>query len=107
MTTADKLAVAMILAAAPAVTLFPIVYGLTSPWRRHLLGWGLLMSSTGLALLIDISLAYQWLGDDYALRDAVRLTVYALIVVGAWIMLAALVLVKVRAFREHRREDAL
>lgn len=102
MTTADRAAVVLILAAAPAVTLFPLLYGLTSPWRRHLLGWGLLMSSSGLALLVDISLAYQWLGDDYFLRDVVRLSVYVLIVVGAWLMLLSLIGVKVR---EHRRRE--
>ncbi len=34
-------------------------------------------SSLGLAFLIDISLAYKAFGDNYALRDVVRLSVYA------------------------------
>ena len=54
-------------------------------------------SSTALALLIDISLTYQFLGDDYALRDVVRLTVFALIAAGAWLKLGALIY-------EHRQQ---
>ena len=50
-----------------------------------------------LALLIDISLVYQFLGDDYALRDVVRLTVFALIAAGAWLKLGALLY-------EHRQQ---
>jgi hypothetical protein len=95
MMTADTAAVLLILAAAPAATLVPIFHAWAArrTWWRRVLGWALMMSSTGLALLIDISLLYQWLGDDYALRDAVRLTVYAMIAAGANLTLVALVYV--------------
>lgn len=79
--SADLAAVLLILAAAPAATLFPILYA-RRPWRRTLIGWALMIHSIGMAALIDISLLYKWLGDDYYLRDVVRLTVYAFIVVG-------------------------
>lgn len=90
--TADTLAVLLILAAAPAATAFPFCYGWIARgvWWRTPAGRALMTSSTALALLIDISLAYQFLGDDYALRDVVRLTVFALIAVGAWLKLGAL-----------------
>lgn len=90
--TADDAAVALIIAAAPAATLFPILYAWVARgiWWRIPTGRALMASSTGLALLIDISLAYKMFGDDYALRDVVRLSVYALIVLGAWLKLGAL-----------------
>jgi hypothetical protein len=82
---------------APAATLFPLLYGLTTPWWRSLIGRALMTKAVGLALLIDISLLYTWLGDDYFLRDAVRLTVYGLIFVGVWLQLTALFVEKYRA----------
>lgn len=88
--------------AAPAQTGFAIIYGFGSPWWRSLLGRALFTKALALALLIDISLLYQWLGDDYALRDVVRLSVYTLIAVGAWMQLVALLKEKFQG----RRDDA-
>jgi hypothetical protein len=99
MMSADTAAVLLVLSAAPAATLFPLIYGLTVRWWTFWIGRALMVSSTGLGLLIDISLIYNWLGDDYALRDVVRLTVYAFITLGAWLKLVAILLEK---FRSHR-----
>lgn len=99
--SADLAAVLLVLAAAPAQTAFAVFYSFTSPWWRTLIGRALFTKAWGLALLIDISLLYKWLGDEYALRDVVRLTVYALITVGAWLQLWAFVLEK-RRRRERR-----
>lgn len=90
--TADHAAVILVLAAAPAATAVPVLYAWRARrnWFRTVLGWALMTSSTGLALLVDISLLYQWLGDNYALRDVVRLSVYSLIVAGAWLTLGAM-----------------
>lgn len=97
--TADLAAVLLVLAAAPAATAFPIAYAWIARgvWWRTPAGRALMTSSTALALLIDISLVYQFLGDDYALRDAVRLTVFALIAAGAWLKFGALIY-------EHRQQ---
>ncbi len=89
--SADTAAVLLVLAAAPPQTAFVFYYGLTAPWWRTVVGRALFTKALGLALLIDISLLYQWLGDDYSLRDVVRLTVYALIAVGAWLQLGAFI----------------
>lgn len=91
--SADTLAVVLVIAAAPAATIFPFLYAWVARdiWWRIPTGRALMTSSVALALLIDISLAYQAFGDDYALRDAVRLTVFALIAAGAWLKLGALV----------------
>lgn len=88
--SADTLAVILVALAAPPATLFPFVYA-TRPWYRSLLGRALMTKAIGIALLIDISLLYNWLGDDYALRDVVRLTVYSLITCGVWFQFIALV----------------
>jgi hypothetical protein len=101
--SADDAAVLLILMAAPAQTVFPFLYGFTSPWHQSLIGRALMTKAVGLALLIDISLIYQWLGDNYALRDVVRLTVFAIITIGAWMQLVAFVMVK----RKDNRPDAV
>lgn len=90
--TADTAAVLLVVAAAPAATVFPFLYAWVARgvWWRTPTGRALMTSSTALALLIDISLAYQAFGDDYAARDVVRLSVYALIATGAWLKLGAL-----------------
>lgn len=91
--SADTLAVVLVVLAAPPATLFPPFYAWISRgrWWRNPTGRALMASSTGLALLIDISLLYQAFGDDYALRDVVRLTVYAWIATGAWLKFGALI----------------
>lgn len=89
MSHADVAAVVLVLLMAPPATLTPICYGLTAPWWRSPVGWSLMASTTGLGLLVDISLLYQWLGDDYFLRDAVRLSVYSLILAGTYLTFAA------------------
>ena len=96
----DTIAVLMILAAAPAATAFPIAYAIFAPWWRTVAGRALMTSSVALALLIDISLLYQWLGSDYALRDVVRFSVYGLILAGTWMQLGALVYQQIR-YRTH------
>lgn len=91
--SADTAAVILVVMAAPAATAFPFCYAWIARgiWWRTPTGRALMTSSTALALLIDISLAYQAFGDDYALRDVVRLSVYSLIVLGAWLKLGALI----------------
>jgi hypothetical protein len=100
--SADTIAVLLIIGMAPPATLFPIIYGLTAPWWKTLLGRALMTKATGMALLIDISLIYNFLGDDYYLRDAVRITVFALIFLGTWMQLGALAVERLRARREAR-----
>lgn len=90
--SADMLAVLLVIAAAPAATAFPLCYAWAARgvWYRTPAGRALMTSSTALALLIDISLAYKAFGDEYPGRDVVRLAVYSLIAAGAWLKLGAL-----------------
>src|SRR5690242_7181820 len=100
--TADTAAVLLVLSAAPPATLFPLIYGFTVRWWTFPIGRALMVSSSALGLLVDISLLYNWLGDDYALRDVVRLTVFALISAGAWLKLVAILLEKTRGKRDRQ-----
>lgn len=97
--SADHVAILLVLIAAPAATAFPFAYGWISRdvWWRTPAGRAIMTSSVGLALLIDISLAYQAFGDNYPGREVVRLTVFALIAAGAWLNLGALIY-------EHRKQ---
>lgn len=81
---ADDWAFVLVLAMVIPATLGPILYGFFVPWYRHHVGRALLVSWTGLGLLVDISVAYQIWGDDYPGRDAVRLVVFTVILCGLW-----------------------
>lgn len=87
--TADTAAIILIVLGAIAQTTFVIFYSFTSPWWQTLVGRALWTKAMGLALLMDISIAYYFLGDNYAARDFVRLSVYTFIVVGSWLQLIA------------------
>jgi len=99
----DDWALLLLLLAAPAATLYPAVLVATTRWHQSLIGRALLTKAVGLALLIDLSLAYRVLGADYQGRDAARLTVFGLITIGVWMQLYALLRNKVRQWTRGRR----
>lgn len=104
--SADTLALLLIISAAPPLTLFPLIYAWVARgvWWRNPAGRALMVSTTGLAALVDITLIYAAFGSDYPYRDAVRLTVYAWIASGAWLKFGALVYESRRGRRfAHRR----
>lgn len=102
--TVDNVVIALIVIAAPAQTAFILLYGLGSPWWRSLIGRALFTKALGLAAIVDLSLAYHWFGDNYFLRDPVRIGVFVVIAVGAWLQLTAFV--KQRLERRRRlRQD--
>lgn len=82
MTTADKFALVLLVGIAIVYTWFAFRYSFLARWWRTLIGRALFTSSWGMALLVNISLLYQFFGDNYALRDAVRLTVFSIILAG-------------------------
>lgn len=96
MMSADTWALILVVGTALAINPFWFLYTFTSPWYRMLTGRAIWVSSGSLMLLVDIALLYNWLGDDYAFRDVVRLTVYALICCGAWLKLIALLRERLR-----------
>jgi hypothetical protein len=89
--TTEEASTLIIFVAAPATTLFPILYMLTAPWYRSLVGWAIVISKLGLAALVDASLAFHFFGPHYAGRPAFVLGAFSLIVVGTWLYLFALI----------------
>jgi hypothetical protein len=102
--TVDDIVKWMLYATAPAQTLFLLLYGLTTRWWRSLVGRSLFTKALGLALLIDNATLYYLLGPGYYMRDAVRLFVFGLIMVGAWLQLMALIMEK-RSGLRHAVSD--
>lgn len=80
---AEVIALWLIIGIGAMSTTFAVYYMLFRPWWTTRIGRAMLASSSGLAMLTDISLVYRWLGDDYPWRDAVLLTVLWVIFVGA------------------------
>lgn len=86
--------------------MFPIVYAFR-PWRQSAIGRALMVKAVGMALLIDISIIYNVLGDNYPLRNLVRVIVYALIVVGIWSQFIAMLRAGKKRDDEHAEQDRL
>jgi hypothetical protein len=101
--TADTWVEIFIWAGAIPATLFATLYPALSPgWRRTFIGWALLISSSALALLLDLSLATKIFGPDFLARDSIRVTVVALVALGANLKFLALLVGKVRLMRYQR-----
>lgn len=102
--SADNWAYALVLLAVVPANLFPLLYGTSVTWWRSFTGRALMTSAIGMALLIDISVLYRFLGEDYPFRDTIRLTVYALVVAGSWMKLGAFLVQRRDGNRDRRRE---
>lgn len=89
--SADSIFGALVMAALPAAVAFPLIYGTQAKWWRGWIGRSLLIQSTGVAILLAVSAAYQTFGPDYLGRDTLRITGMALVVVGEWLALVAMI----------------
>lgn len=89
MTTADRVMVLILVLAAPAVNLYPILYAFR-PWRTTPQGRALMVKALGNVIVVDVVLAYLLFGD-YPLRDPVRITGFGLFAVGVWALLISLI----------------
>jgi len=90
----ETTSVVLVIGMAIPATLFALGYMLTSPWWTTAIGRAMLISTTALALLVDVSLLFYWRGGD--VPEALTLTVYAWIFLGAWWKLGAFVVTKWR-----------
>lgn len=85
--TTDQVWLWLLYAAAPAATLFPVLYTATRWWER-VTGWAIWMSKVGLAILVDSALTLHALGlEDYKYRDLVLMIGFAFITAGTWLYL--------------------
>lgn len=99
MFTADQVFATLVFIALPATLLYPIIYGLTSPWWRSWIGRALLVKAIGVAILLTFSALYQALGPDYPYRDTVRISGMVLACIGFYLALFALLQVKLNALK--------
>lgn len=103
----------LIFIAAPPATLFPILYAAWFPFWKNTLGRALMTKAVGVALLMDLAVAYFLFGDDYALREAARVMTYGLIAAGLWWQLWSIVKIRLEDWRcrkqpgAHSAEDLL
>jgi len=96
--TTDDVVYTLVVAGAVPATLFVVLYPILSPsfWRSWI-GRALETSALALALLLDLSVAVKYIG--HPLTPAVRVSLVALITLGAWLKFLALVVEKFRAGR--------
>ncbi|WP_269304943.1 putative phage holin [Aeromicrobium sp. HA] len=97
---ADQIFAALVYVALPAAVLYPVLYATRVKWWRTWVGQALLIKATGVLLLLTVSALYQFFGPDYFGRDEVRITGMALLAIGLWYALAAML----REFKRRPRE---
>lgn len=98
----DLLAVIIIGCAAPPATGFVLLYAFTVRWWTFWIGRALFISTTGMTALIDLSLLFNWLGNDYPGRDIVRNTVFFYVALGAALKFASILIDKLPLWRGKR-----
>lgn len=99
----DHVNLMILLIGYPPSFLFVVIYGTLLPWFRSWWGWALIVSSTSMSALMGIALAYRMWEWELLARDGwLRVTTYAFIAAGAWLMLGALLVALRRA--RYRKE---
>ena len=86
-------------------TAFTLTYPFLSPgWRRTVIGWALLVSSSALALLLDLSLATKVLGPEWIKQHPpIRISIVWLVAAGTVLKVVALWGGKARMLLAARR----
>jgi hypothetical protein len=103
MFTADQIFAHLVYLALPAVTLYPLIYGLTTRWWESWIGRALLVKAIGVFVLIVFSALFQAFGPNYWGRDVVRIGGMVLACIGFYLALFSLIQVKREARRNRRR----
>lgn len=84
----DIIAVIIVCLATVPANLFPVIYS-RRPWSRSFIGRALMVSAIGMALLIDVTVAFYIFGD-YPYRNLVRTLVFGLVLTGISLEFTAL-----------------
>lgn len=82
-------AVFLITAAAIPSTLALLFYALLAQWYRSVFGRARVTAELGWVTLLDLALYVHW--SHWLPPDWLRLTLYTLIAVGAWMWLGAII----------------
>lgn len=100
--TADAIVLFLVCWGATCATLFAVLYpALSRGWRRTWIGWGLLTSSSALALSLDLIVVGKVFGTEYLHSEIIRVGAFFLIAAGATLKLTALLREKYRAVRDR------
>lgn len=97
--SADATFACLVYMAWPATLLYPVIYGLTTPWWRSWIGRALMVEAVGVFTLLSFSVLYQWFGPNYWGRDFARISGMVVSAVGFWLVLFALLRVKAEVKR--------
>jgi hypothetical protein len=89
--TSDQIFGALVLIALPAAVAYPLIYGTQVRWWHDWIGRALLIKACGVADLLLVWAAYQVFGPDYWARDTLRITGIALVAIGVWLALIAMI----------------
>lgn len=89
--TSQQIFTALVYLCMPAALLYPLVYGLSSPWWRTWIGRALFIKAIGVLILLTQMALFQLFGPNYWLRDQVRIFGMSLVCIGTWTALFALV----------------
>lgn len=100
MFTADNVFAALVFMAWPATLLYPLIYGMTAPWWRSWIGRALMVEAIGVFTLLTFSALFQWFGPHYPGRDFVRISGMATATLGFWLVLFALIRVRIDVRRQ-------
>ena len=81
--------VVLITLAGTASTAALILYGFFAPWYKSVIGRARVTAELGFVVLLDLALYIHW--THWIPPDRLVLAIYALIAVGAWMWLGAVV----------------
>ncbi len=90
----------------PAVNIFWLLYAWTAPWWKSWSGCAVIISTLGLAALVDASVLFRLLGDDYPGRQQIVLVAFGVITVGTYLYLIAFARVQYLKRHKHSGETA-
>lgn len=94
---ADNVFTMLVYMALPPTLLYPLIYGLTSPWWKSWIGRALFIKAIGVGMLISFSALFHLFGPDYFGRDTIRIGGMSVAVIGFYLALFSLVQVKLEA----------
>lgn len=107
--SAEVVILFLVAACAPPLTLFPFIYAWVArgAWWTVPAGRAIMISTTSLAALVDLTLARRALGD-YPYREEILAVVMVGICAGAWLKFGALIHDSYKGRRDRRaRAEAL
>ncbi len=102
MFTADQIFAHLVYLALPATFLYPLIYGLTSPWWKTWIGRALMVEALGVFTLMVFSALFYYFGPDYYGRDSIRIGGMIFACLGFYMVLIALIKVKLEMRRKER-----